>query len=80
VAAECPVFLHLQVSRVLSRAGPRTADQYLFVDRGHLWRSFALSGLRGHRSIIALFESQVFSSLGLGPLEGHPYLVRDRAI
>jgi hypothetical protein len=50
-----------------------------FVDRGHLWRPFKLSGLRGHWLVIAPFEGQFFepgaraargsSLLGKGP--GH---------
>jgi hypothetical protein len=50
-----------------------------FVDRGHLWRLFTLNRLRGHWSVIVPFEGRFCLSLGLGPLEGLPYLVRDRA-
>jgi hypothetical protein len=41
---------------------------------------FTLNRLRGHWSVIAPFEGRFCVSLGLGPLEGLPYLVRDRAI
>jgi hypothetical protein len=37
-------------------------------------------GLRDHWSVFAPFEGRVFLILALGPLEGRPYLVRDRAI
>jgi hypothetical protein len=38
------------------------------------------NGLRGHWSVFAPVEGRIHLSQGLGPLEGLPYLVRDRAI
>jgi hypothetical protein len=74
-----PDFLHLQDSRARGRTDPWSLLSDPHESRAPVAPTLAEWALRPQVSNRTLRGSH-FSSLVLEPLEGHPYLVRDRAI